>query len=240
MGNILPKYWIWGVLIGIFDKIFFPKLCVMCGKYGGYLCFECANSIRYIKSSLCPSCGRLTIQSRFCRKCRRKGDIYLDSIIIGARYDIGPVKKLIYECKYQGISEITHLLAEIIIQGSSIYPPPDSIITYVPLSRQRQNMRGFNQSALIADSVASHFHLPVISLLKRTRNTLPQAQLNKSKRLENIKNAFTCHTDRSVADKIIYIIDDVTTTHMTLNECAKMLKLAGAKKVIGLVVAKNI
>ncbi len=115
----------------------------------------------------------------------------------------------------------------------------DNLIIPVPLSKKRLRWRGFNQAELLAQKVAEKYGLTLDkSNLIRIKHKTPQAKLDEIHRLENIKGCFSWQGG-SLNKKNIILIDDVTTTGATLNECAKVLKANGAGEVWGLVVAKG-
>ncbi|MDD5606052.1 MAG: hypothetical protein PHR51_01880 [Patescibacteria group bacterium] len=105
------------------------------------------------------------------------------------------------------------------------------MIVPVPLHPRRLVMRGYNQAELLASYLGD-----VHNVLKRTRRTLSQTGLSRARRVANVASAFVCV--RPVASEIV-LVDDVATTGATLNECAKVLKDAGARRVWGLVVARG-
>lgn len=119
--------------------------------------------------------------------------------------------------------------------------PTVDLITSVPLHPKRQKDRGFNQAEMMAQEVSRQQDIPYLNLLIRTRHTVNQASLHdKEKRLSNLKDIFELDQKielQLIKDKSIMIIDDVTTTGTTLNECAKVLKKYGAKTVIGVTLA---
>ena len=103
-------------------------------------------------------------------------------------------------------------------------------ITAVPLNAVRYRERGYNQSALIAKSVAERLSVPFKEyILQRTKNTISQTSLKREERKRNVKNAFRLGT--AVEGKRILLVDDVITTGSTLNECAKVLKKNNAALV---------
>ena len=116
----------------------------------------------------------------------------------------------------------------------------DSLIylSPLPLSKNRQNWRGFNQSELIAKSFNEDYNYKINYDLKRIKDTKVQSSLNEKERAENIKNCFVW-AGQDLKDKVIILVDDVITTGATLNEAARILKDSGAKKVYGLIVAKG-
>ena len=77
-------------------------------------------------------------------------------------------------------------------------------------------------------------------ILKRVKTTNCLALCNKQQRKSMINGAFLLSNPDKIKNKKVILIDDVFTTGATINECSKVLKQHGAKKVIGLVIAKTI
>ena len=113
------------------------------------------------------------------------------------------------------------------------------IILPMPLHRQRQSKRGFNQSTELIKPLAKHLNLPIGSretgLCARTKPTDPQIELSPKERFKNVKSAFRIndHARTEIKGANILIVDDVITSGATINELARELKKAGAKKIIG-------
>lgn len=106
-----------------------------------------------------------------------------------------------------------------------------TILVPVPLHPVKLRERGLNQSEQIAKMLAAcaGHTTKVEKLLVRTRYTESQTRLNRSRRYQNVKNAFALARNTILDSKEIYtIIDDVFTTGSTLNECARVLRNAGA------------
>ncbi len=222
-----------------FLDLFFPVKCLGCGCYGEIVCLDCAKKIAKIKTLTCPECGRISEGGRYCQNHRH--NTALSGIIVAARYDTGPVKEMVHHLKYSGFVSLSEHLGELICQQiSTQFDKLDFIVVPVPLYETRQNRRGFNQSELIARYVSAKLNLPGGDALIRQIDTKPQVELSREKRLKNLENAFSCVDPDLVLDRKILLIDDVATTGATLNECAKVLKSAGAKEIWGAVVAKNI
>ena len=110
------------------------------------------------------------------------------------------------------------------------------IIVPVPLFWWKYYRRGYNQAALLADVISLENGFIINNLLKRTRNTKSQTKLTDDARQENILNAFGVRQN-GIKGKRILLIDDVMTTGATMNECARVLKEAGAKAVYSCVAA---
>jgi len=115
----------------------------------------------------------------------------------------------------------------------------ENLIIPVPLSSKRLRWRGFNQAELLAEKVAENYGLALDkSSLIRIKHKKAQAKLDEIHRQENIKGCFEWRGS-NLNKRNVILIDDVVTTGATLNECAKVLKAAGAGEVWGLVVAKG-
>lgn len=106
------------------------------------------------------------------------------------------------------------------------------ILTWVPVSRQRRWLRGYDQVKLIAQSVGQELGTPAIPVLKKTRHTKPQSRLwDQSQRKANVLGAFAVCNPEAIAGKRILLLDDIITTGATISECARVLLTSGAKEV---------
>ena len=159
-----------------------------------------------------------------------------------AHFEIGPVRELVHELKYGGITELAGLMGAAAAQAVMINGLTDFVLVPVPLHRDRLAQRGFNQAELLGYEVAQKFKIAMWpDLLRRRKNTKPQIELKREKRLVNMTGAF--QLNKQYGDKIknanILLVDDVITTGATMNECAKILKNSGAGAVWGLALARG-
>lgn len=220
--------------------VFFPKFCVGCGKYGEFVCVECAKEIESIKTGTCPECGKISQSGRFCSNCKKKLGLELFGIIVAANYEAGPMREMIHHLKYSGFIELSDLLGELIVQRLMVEKiSNDLVLVPVPLHINKFAKRGFNQAELIARYVSNRVKIPYKNALSRIKHTESQVGLSGTERRTNLEGAFAVNKKSAISGKTILLVDDVTTTYSTLNECAKELKSAGAKKVYGLVVARG-
>jgi competence protein ComFC len=109
----------------------------------------------------------------------------------------------------------------------------------VPLHRSRQMERQFNQAEEIARSIGIETGLPVMPLLKRVRRTETQTRLSRNQRMENLKGAFALRKTACGVPPQIILVDDVFTTGSTVDECAKVLRKAGAGRIAVLTVMRG-
>ena len=110
------------------------------------------------------------------------------------------------------------------------------------MTQKKLKDRGFNQTEALAILLGKNVDVEVKNLLVKTKETVAQAGLEKDKRLENIQGSFEINKElkKLIKNKRVLIVDDVFTTGSTSNECAKVLKKAGASSVFVLTVAKTL
>jgi ComF family protein len=113
------------------------------------------------------------------------------------------------------------------------------LIMPVPLHRARLRSRGFNQAVLLGEIISRNNNIPMDrDNLKRTRWTEPQVNLSANERRTNVKDAFSVRDAARVQGSSILLLDDVLTTGSTVEECARVLKSAGAARVSVITVAR--
>ena len=178
--------------------------------------------------------------------CRRK--FGLDGLwSLGIYQD--PLRAAIQQLKYKSVRELTEVLTDIIIEYWAKYQPfildqikkdggAGWVVIPVPLYWWRANDRGFNQSALIGQSLSKKLGLGYCEGLKRIRYTKPQVKLKGKQRRANISGAFEITENCELKTVNCLLIDDVWTTGSTLRECCYVLKRAGAKKVWAITLAR--
>ena len=214
---------------------FYPKECLGCGVAKTYLCVSCLEKISFLETQVCFLCHRPSIHALTHPRCVKKGD--LDSLLVASVYE-GLLKKIIKTFKYRFVQELSAPLAHMLVNLSKDKLPQVDLITFVPITKHKQKLRGFNQAYLLAFHFAERQGLGCIATLAKLEETKNQAELKREERMANLKKAFTC--TKNVAGKRILLLDDVSTTGTTLNECSKALKKSGATKVYGLVLARGI
>ena len=118
---------------------------------------------------------------------------------------------------------------------------PDLLLP-VPISAQRLRERGYNQSQLLARSLARHLRLPCPDgLLLRMRDGAHQARLPLAERAGNVRGVFAIEPRRlaELQGQHVVIVDDVMTSGATLFEIARVLRAAGATRVQAWVIART-
>lgn len=200
---------------------------------------------KYLKKEKCSGCGEIREVNKFgfCQNCFKEINFYFnkDSSFYHIAIFDGPIKKSIHEFKYQRKKYIGKKLALFIYEHVKEKLPEFDIIVPVPLHWKKEFLRGFNQSAVIAVYLSKLFKKPVIiDAVIKVRNTQDQIGLNIQERKKNVVDAFRVKNVKMIEGKKILLVDDVFTSGATSQEIRKILKNAGAKKVIILTVAKTI
>ena len=108
------------------------------------------------------------------------------------------------------------------------------------MHKHKKAVRGYNQSELVAKEMAKQMEIKFEKgILIKQRNTEVQSTLNKTQRIQNVKDAFLVTDFTKVKGKKIILVDDIYTTGSTVNECSKLLKQAGAKEICVVTIAKD-
>lgn len=236
-----------------FLDLVFPRHCLGCNQImtdetQSYLCSVCFSTIPIKGNFACAFCGAPVVAGKTCPFCIRKH--YLDRLLVATTYEFSLVEKILKTMKYRFVKSladdsarlmIKYFEKKILVIRPSVFAHSVPLIIPIPLHYRRLNWRGFNQSEIIAQKIAEYFGWPFDSeILKRIKNPKPQAEINDKKtRLENVSGIFACQKPETVKGKRIFLIDDISTTGSTLDDCARALKISGAKEVIGFVMARN-
>jgi ComF family protein len=145
------------------------------------------------------------------------------------------VRKSIHRFKFSNARSYADVFARCITTKimDGAFGVPFDCITWAPTSLLRKLKRGYDQSELLARSLAKQLGVPALRLLKKVRNTPAQSGLRDSAaRRANVVNAYRIISAEQVTGKRILLVDDVLTTGATASECAKILTAAGAKDIL--------
>jgi competence protein ComFC len=225
-------------LLKLIGDLFFPPVCVGCGKIGKFICTKCMQNLPLLLPPLCEKCGKPESTGLLCPTCWG-WQANIDGIRSPYRFD-GVIRDAIYEFKYKNIRSMAGFMADLLASYLINCPMPGDVLVSVPLSQQRLRTRGYNQSSILTRELSKLVRLPVVEdCLVRTRNSPPQARTtNVRERHRNVSGAFACRDDR-LSGKRVILLDDVCTTGATLDACALALKNGNAISVWGITLARE-
>jgi len=224
------------LVLSVADFIY-PPHCLICGALvngeDGAVCEECWSKLKPIEGPHCGRCGSpLGGMSYGCPNCSGRDQLYLRARVLTPFS--GEVQAIIHLFKYRGKRGIGRRLGAM-LSGLLISEPWISdidVICPVPLHPSRERERGYNQSAVLAESISSEVGIPFGErLLQRVRNTPSQTGLSLPERVENVSGAFRVKDPSGIYGKNVLLVDDVLTTGATVNACADALLSSGANSV---------
>jgi ComF family protein len=220
------------------------------------VCENCRETICEADKSLCGNCWDQLLSCAggdYCRRCGRDASVFgllegrcpdcqgkelhFDRIARSGVYGQS-LQRMVLAFK-NGRTELDSVLsplAESALEGSDFFSEIELIVP-VPLHWSRRLARGYNQSNLLARKL-KHPKARICTDLVRVRRTKTQpAMASPAARARNVAGAFAVRHGHDFTGRRICLVDDIKTTGATLNECAKVLKRAGAVRVFALVVA---
>jgi ComF family protein len=223
-----------------------PPQCLACHGLtasAGSLCSSCWSRLTLIEK---PYCARLGIPFAY-----DLGDGALSAEAIAdpppfdrcravASFD-DIARQLVHGLKYRDRLELAQWMAAWMIRGGGELIADAGVVVPVPLHRRRLWWRRFNQSALLAGTVAEKSGKPLAPFaLQRVRATVHQVGLTPKERETNVRGAFRVPAAEkiAVAGRRVLLVDDVYTTGATARAATRALLRAGAVGVDILVFAR--
>lgn len=221
-------------------KSLFPQRCAYCGKVissDRLMCDLCKKSLPRIKGKVCTSCGR---EEEFC-SC--KGEKYFKSLAAPFYYE-GVVRNGMHRFKFRKgqqnaeafCDEMTKTVRE--RYGNVTF---DCLLA-VPMTDKSIRRRGYNQIDILCRELEKKLDLKYENgAIIKLYETAKQHGISLVLRRGNLTGVFDVPNPEMVCGKTVLLCDDVSTSGETLNECAKMLWLCGAKDVycIGVALTKQ-
>ena len=173
-------------------------------------------------SGRCPHCVARWEGSSNCPRCY--GLQAIEGVLAAAEM-IGAARKIVHALKYQYVRDAARVMAPHVLAGCA--GREFDAVFAVPLHRSRERERGFNQSALL--TLAAGWPSPP-GVVARIKKTSRQVGMHEGERRANVAGAFV-YDGPALTGQRVAIVDDVVTTGATVQECATVLKEAGAREV---------
>jgi ComF family protein len=210
-------------------ELLFPGACARCRRAAG-------------RDALCPGCRRALL--RLAPGFETAAPAPLESWVAAVAFE-GEAAAWLRRFKYPqpglfGLDPAAEAVAEALIReaGDRVPGPAPDLVVPVPLHPIRLRQRGFNPAALLASALGRDRGLPVDpAALARIRNTPSQTQLPRLERARNVSGAF--RPRRRTLPGRVWLVDDVVTTGSTLQEAARALRRAGARRIVAVCAART-
>jgi ComF family protein len=223
-----------------------PPRCLACGAMVDEvdsLCGPCWGAISFFAPPWCTVCGLPFAhpmgEGAVCAECARRQPSW-DRARAVLRYDRHS-RRLVLMLKHGDQTHLAGALGRWMYRAGGEALASADLLLPVPLHWTRLFGRRFNQAALLAKAIRRAGGPPVAAdWLVRRRRTPSQGLLGPLARERNVRGAFALRRGRSVAGKRVVLVDDVLTTGATADECARVLRRAGAAYVGVLVLARAI
>lgn len=225
--------------MGIFDNVknafmqtVLPRKCPLCGKIiaaNERICGSCSDTLVAVCAPVCHTCGRELFQ------CICDGEYFYFERCIAPFVYTRSAREGVKRLKYRNSTETAEFFGRrMALAVQQEYKRYDiDVVTSVPMTVADQQERGYNHAALLGRSVAKTLGLRYSSgLLAKPRSNKKQHSLNRVERKRNVVGVFKVCRPEYVEGMTVLLCDDVTTTGSTLNECARVLIEAGARRVL--------
>ena len=198
---------------------FFPPKCAVCQRAG----YE----------NLCPDCREKMEEAFHAKKfLSYGGNGFVDEMISLFPYENRCVRRLLFDWKqndYRDLHEIFGGFSHRAIERMHLAEKVD-LVTFLPRRAGARRKAGFDQARCLAEEIARREQLPFEALLKRRGLSRPQHHLSGEQREKNVAGRFTA--TRALWGETILLVDDIVTSGASAREGARILKRAGAMKVI--------
>ncbi len=216
-------------------NILYPRRCPVCDGIlkdpDSLICPDCRAVLRPVTGPRCMRCGRpVEAERELCRDCEKRRRSFREGRGIFL-YD-SRMKRSMMKYKYHGRREYGDYFSAAMCyyaEKDILRWRPDVIVP-VPLHRDKERRRGFNQSKYLADRIGRAFHIPAAAgILLKKKRTRSQKRLDASARRRNLREAFS--VEENVKGLRILLIDDVYTTGSTVEAASERLLEKGASDV---------
>jgi ComF family protein len=231
-------------------ELLYPPGCPLCGVEcrGAFgLCADCFHGIQQGADSLCPRCAMPTTAGRAesssprdCPRCRCQSFYFSSAVAIGPYR--GTLKDAILRIKREEGEALAGQLGVILatLRAVPLRACRPHLVVPLPSYWTRRLSRGITPAALLAEAVAKTINSPLaFDVLACRRPTKKQGTLSPAERRLNVRQAFRASRSYDLQDTCVLLVDDVMTTGATMNEAARVLRRAGASRVVAAVVARG-
>lgn len=227
----------------------FPWSCAVCGGdcVETPFCGACRQELVEAAGACCPRCampvGPFAHLDRGCSECRGR-TLGFDAAVALGPYQ-GPIRDLCLRLKHDSEAWLIRWLAQLWVEARGpalpLGPDEEICVVPVPLHWWRRWHRGYDQAELFAEHLARHLGVRRCRALRRVKATTKLAGLGRVARRHALKGAFRPRRGaaQAIAGRTVLLVDDILTTGATCGAAARVLKQAGARRVIVAVIGRT-
>lgn len=226
-------------------NIIYPPRCMFCRRMlspaaVGNICVDCIERLPFCKNlHRCVNCGRPVPEGVLhCYRCGKGLRAVYHRISAVYLYE-GAVKRALLRFKKEHYRSCGHTLAlqmAITLREEFPYKVFDYLVA-VPPRKKKTRFGKYDQADALTAALARETGIPYLrKALRQKEVRAKQSALDFADRWANVLGNFETVKKKAIRGKRILLVDDICTTGATLNECAKMLKGAGAAEVCCIVV----
>ena len=219
-------------LFNYIKELLFPPKCAVCFKILGkrtVFCRDCMPEIPFVDGITCEKCGiplSADFPSPICARCRKRNFHFDKNTPVLEHSGMG--RQAVINMKYNSFPIIKDMAY--IISGRVKRENIDfDYVTYIPMTRKDEREKKIHVTYFLSKEIAKLLNKDHKTLIVKQRETKKQKELTENERIINVRGAFAVKDN--VKGKKILLVDDVFTTGATMDECAKILKRAGATAV---------
>ncbi len=229
--------------------LLFPPACAMCGAAlvdklrRVELCETCQAHLAGGEGAYCRRCGAGLMEAADqwlpCQQCRRRRYHFDGVVRMGTYRD--HLREAVLRMKRTAGTPLAAAVGDLFAEcrGASLAELGADFVIPVPMHWWRRALRGTNSPQVVAERIASRLGvLARPGAVVRHRNTLPQGDLTRRRRRANVRAAFRVRRGYHFKGASVVVVDDILTTGATCNEVARVLKNAGAARVVVAVIAR--
>lgn len=209
-------------------SLFYPPKCPYC------------KTILKPDALLCDSCTKKLKVEPIVRLINL-GEHNCISVITAFSYE-DKIKDAICEFKFKNRLDYVEHFAQSIAEAMEITKnniKNFDFICCVPMSREHERKRGYNQAEVLAKAIGKIFKLPFKDVLVKVKKTKTQHTLARNERIVNVKGAYVVLNKENVLGRKVLLCDDILTTGSTIKECAIALFNSGASEVLAVCIANR-
>lgn len=220
-------------------NLIFTRKCIFCQRIlpltaPQSICENCAEDLPFcLDLPRCRSCGRpIPEGTTLCSHCADGFHPFFSGISAVCLYE-EEVRAALLRMKsfrYQSYASFfAPYMAALVRHHHSILP--DGVVS-VPPRKKRMEKEAYDQAETLARLVARALGVPFLPrVMRQVESRQKQSLLSESERFANVIGNYRVIRPSRVAGKRLLLVDDICTTGATLNECAKVLRQAGAVSV---------